>query len=188
MPYSCLGRLWRQGLENVWNAYLDGMGAVQDHWRHSRKVSVGACQEKHPASPPGVLKSLSKFEGVDFWNWDDGRVKRDSIRLLENGFNWMLLSVSKRQKSLPTELPISGGFWAPYWYFWRECICSCSQACHMLCAVVSCVGVPVCIFILYLRQRRSFLGSISKTMASSFISIAECWASWCPPKDGDFPS
>lgn len=34
----------------------------------------------------------------------------------------------------------------------------------MLCAVVSCVGVPVCIFILYLRQRRSFLGSVSKTM------------------------
>lgn len=44
----------------------------------------------------------------------------------------------------------------------------------MLYAVVSCVGVPVCIFILYLRQRRSFLGNVNKTMASFSISIAEC--------------
>lgn len=42
--------------------------------------------------------------------------------------------------------------WIPYQYFWRECICSSSQAYHMLCAAVSCVGVHVCIFISYLRQ------------------------------------
>lgn len=98
---------------------------MQAHWRHSRKVSVGAChsasavapQEKHPASPPEVIKSLSEFEGGDFGNWDDGRVKRDNIRLLGNGFNWRLLSVSKTQKLLPTALPISRCFWIPYRYF-----------------------------------------------------------------------
>lgn len=86
--------------------------------------------------------------------------------------HWDIVLIESSVSLGATKLLIGRSFCIPYRYTLHECICSCSQACHMLCAVVSSVGVHV--FLLYLRQRRVYLGSVLKTMASFSSSVAEC--------------
>lgn len=84
------------------------MGAVQAHWRHSRKVSVGACHSapadsffsrKNPLHLQ--LKYLNPFLSLKVVTSEIGMMaeeRRDSITLLGNGFNWRLCQ-SQRDKS-----------------------------------------------------------------------------------------